>query len=191
MSKAPPEWKSDAERFYARQKFDKIKADLTADLPVNSVISIAIVDDPLSSTGQKIPVVRALRHDVLAQMRSRQQLDEAHFAAGRLWEYYFEQSEIGSIRAIDPSKEAVDGGRIPEMISDSQIKAFRKLNEGDCVLGEVKSDLVRDILGDRQTLRIAATNRGLTTMRGFKSLTDHFIESLNILAVLWGFSTCQ
>lgn len=189
---AKPEWKSEAEKFYAKQQFDRIRRDLTKDLPTGSVVTIAIVDDP-NRDGQKIPVVRSLREDTLSQMRSRQQIDDAHFAAGRLWQRYFEQSEIGSIRAIDPGKEAVDGGRLPEMITDQQIKAFEKLNESYQTLrSKIGADgptIVRDVLGGRMSITKAAERRGITSGRGVTELSNRFKDSLNILAVLWGLAT--
>lgn len=185
---AKPEWKSEAEKFYAKQQFDRIRRDLTKDLPTGSVVTIAIVDDP-NRDGQKIPVVRSLREDTLSQMRSRQQIDDAHFAAGRLWQRYFEQSEIGSIRAIDPGKEAVDGGQLPEMLTNTQIKAFEKLNECYRRLGLGRSALLRDILGQRMSVTKAAEKRGVTSGRGITELCDIFRDSLNILAVLWGLAT--
>src|SRR3569833_1982878 len=70
----------------------------------------AVVDDPYGTIpGEKIAVTRAIRDDPLAEFHARKQIDDAMMAAGRTWHQHHENSEIGGVRAIDPTKEAVDG----------------------------------------------------------------------------------
>jgi hypothetical protein len=102
----------------------KIYDRQSRDLPINSKVAEAIVDDPLEA-GAKLKVLRSVRDDPLADMHSRRQIDDAMLAAGREWQRYHEDTQIGGISAIDTTKEAVDGGRIPEPITDRQIKAIR------------------------------------------------------------------
>lgn len=168
---------------------DKIHDRLAADLPINSRVAIAVVADPYSKIGEKINVLRSTRDDPLAGMRARGQIDEAQLAAGRLWQRHYEDSEIGSIRAIDPSREAVDGGRVREIINERHSKALKLLREADVELGQWRSNLVRDVLGQRVMLKDAAFRRGAVTEREVLKVGREFRASLDILAYLWGFAS--
>lgn len=169
-------------------KTDKIHQRLSQDLPVNAVVSIAIVDDPYSEVGEKIQVIRSTRTDALAGLYARNWIDDAQFCAGRKWENLFESAEIGSIRAIDPTKEAVDGGRIPEPITDHQISALRKLDEAHQWLGRDGYNIVFAVLGERHLLKEAAQRCGYVTAREIDYFSRRFRECLETLAQLWGFA---
>src|SRR3974390_2897019 len=73
--------------------------------------AVEVVDDPYGPG--KIDVVRSVRDDPLAGLRARRFIDEAQFVAGRHWQQCWEDSEIGQVRAIDTTKEPVDGGKGP------------------------------------------------------------------------------
>lgn len=165
---------------------DKIHDRISHDLPINSRVAIAIVDDPYSSVGEKITVVRSVRDDPLAGMLSRGQIDQAQFAAGREWQRYAEDCEIGSIQAIDTTKEAVDGGRMREPITDRQIIAFKAIAESRQALGHEGNRLVFDILALRVTIRQAAESRGRFTQWGWKATGREFRACLEKLADLFG-----
>ncbi len=147
-------------------KEPKIYDRMSADLPINSVVAETVVKD---EAGDYIKVLRSIRDDPLAGMLSRDQIDTAMFEAGRLWQKYYEHSEIGGISAIDPTKEAVDGGRIPEPITDRQIEAIRELGNADKELGEYGASIIRDVLGRHQ-------------------LGRRLRECLDTLAHLWNFA---
>lgn len=169
-------------------KQDKIHQRLSDDLPINSRVAITIVADPYSRIGEQIQVLRSTRDDPLAGMHSRAQIDDAMMAAGRKWQELYECSQIGGIGAIDPGKEAVDGGRFPEPISDRQIKAFRKLNEARLELGGEGYHLIVEILGSRVSIADAACVRGYQSKDGKAYIGRRFRECLNTLAVHWGFA---
>lgn len=158
------------------------------DLPINSRVAVAIVADPYSETGDKIEVLRSVRDDPLAGMLSRKQIDEAQFHAGRLWQRFHENSEIGAINAVDPCKEKVDGGKSPEPIGERQIRAFRALAEADKALGVEGRQLVRDILARRWSISEAANYRGVQAELEVKYIGRRFRECLETLAELWGFA---
>jgi hypothetical protein len=167
---------------------EKIHDRISRDLPTNSRVALAVVDDPYSSMGEKITVVRSVRDDPLAGMVARGQIDPAQFAAGRKWQEYAEQCEIGSIQAINTTKEAVDGGRMREPITDRQIAAFKAISESEQVLGDDGAKLVRDILARRVTIRQAAESRGRFTQWGWKVTGHEFRQHLETLAIMWGFA---
>lgn len=171
------------------QATEKVYDRQSTDLPINSIVAVAIVADPYSDQGEKIQVLRSVRDDPLAGMRSRNQIDDAQFAAGRKWQYYAEQCEIGSIQAIDTTKTAVDGGKAREPITDRQIEAFKRLYESNKKLGSERNRLIFDILGLRRTIREAAEARGRFTKYGWDRTGIEFRECLELLAVLWGFAS--
>ena len=158
------------------------------DLPINSVVSEAVVDDPLEK-GATLILFRSLRDDPLAGMLAKGQIDDAMFAAGRLWQTYHEYSQIGGVRAIDPAKEAVDGGKLPEVITLRQMEASDKLAEAKKALGFQGITLVRCILGERMTVQQTAMRLGLCSEREFNYISRRFRECLETLAVLWGYAS--
>jgi hypothetical protein len=173
----------------AKRQTEKVHDRRSSDLPTNSIVSIAIVADPYSDIGEKIEVLRSVRDDPLAGMLSRNQIDQAQYEAGRQWQRFHEQSEIGSnLRSIDPTKEAVDGGRVPEMLSDAQMKAFRALAGADKELGPLGAGLLRDILGKCMTVSQAALRREFYTQYAVKAIGKHFRWSLERLAIRWGYA---
>jgi hypothetical protein len=153
------------------------------DLLRNAQVAPVIVDDPYSR-GDKIAVVRSLRDDILAEMLSRGEIDQAQFDAGRKYERYAEQAEIGNVQAIDPRKEAVDGGRGYEGITDAQIDAVRALSEAARVLGAKGELVVRTVLIERKRF----SHLGMPE-RATASVRVRFFTYLEILAEFWGCAT--
>src|SRR5215510_2842401 len=96
----------------------------------NAMVAPALVDDPYPvNPGDKIMVLRSTRHDVLADLKSRNLIDDCDLAAGRHWQMAYEMAGIGGVRAIDPGKEAVDGGELPEVLTDVQINGMKELRD--------------------------------------------------------------
>lgn len=166
---------------------DKIYDRLSSDLPINSVVAPAVVDDPLER-GAKLRVIRSLRDDTLAYMHSHGQIDDAQLHAGREWQEYHENCEIGGARAIDPTKEAVDGGRFKEPDNSRYSAAFKALYEARKDLGVDGYQLIQDVLGSRTTLTEAAIARGHCSLADRKYVGRRFRECLESLAVLWGYA---
>ena len=166
---------------------DKIYDRMSADLPINSVVAPAVVDDPLEK-GAKLKVMRSLRDDTLAYMHTHGQIDDAQLSAGRLWQRHHEDCEIGGARAIDPTKEAVDGGKFKEPDNSRYSEAFRALREARRVLGIDGYQLIQDVLGSRVTVTEAAISRGHCSMADRKYVGRRFRECLETLAILWGYA---
>src|ERR1700760_3482336 len=75
------------------------------------------VDDPYATReGETIVVLRQLRNDPLARLHNHRQIDKAQYLAGRRYQRDWEIAERGA-RAIDPTRERVDGGALPEALS--------------------------------------------------------------------------
>lgn len=167
---------------------DKVHDRRSTDLPANSIVAIAIVQDPYKQD-DKIEVLRSIRDDPLAGMISRQHIDEAQYNAGRKWQGYYEASEIGGVIAINPTKEAVDGHGPPRPhITDRQMEAFKELKEADKVLGLEGCALVRDVLGRRMSISQAAVARCMTSRYEIEYMGRRFREALESLAILWGYA---
>lgn len=167
----------------------QIHTRTTVDAPAKAVVAEAVVDDPYATyPGEKIRVTLSTRDDPLAEMRARKQIDEAQFIVGRLWQTHHENSEIGGVKAIDPTKEAVDGGRMAEPLGEIQIRAFRRLNEARTALGFQGHYLISCILGERLSVQQTSTRLGLTTEREFNYISRRFRECLETLAKLWGYA---
>lgn len=139
--------------------------------------------DETADNVSKITV--AVGDDILWGMLSRNQIDKAQFEAGRMWQRYHERAEIGGANAIDPTKEAVDGGKIPEPITDSQIDAIRKLNEAREVLGARNTSLIYEILGSGKTF----SNLAVEWCCDRKELGNRFRFALEVVANIWGLTT--
>lgn len=154
------------------------------DLLRNAQVAHDVVTDPYGRDGEKIAVFRSTRDDILAEMKSRGEIDQAQYDAGRKYERYAEQAEIGNVQAIDPGKEAVDGGRGYEGITDSQIDAVRHLAEAARVLGAKGELIVRTVLIDRKRFsHLGMPERATTSVR------IRFFTYLEILAEFWGCAT--
>ena len=92
------------------------------------------------------------------------------------------------MQAIDTSKEPVDGGRIPEPLTDGQLNAIRELRDVNNALGWELCDLVHDVLGERLSIRDAAIKRGAVSAREVLSVGYMFNRALNTMAVFFGYA---
>jgi hypothetical protein len=164
----------------------KVHDRMATDLLRNALVAPIEVDDPYER-GEKIVVMRSLRNDPLAGLHSRGQIDQAQHDAGRDFQRDFEAAERGP-RAIDPSKEAVDGGVTPEPITESQQKAARKLGEIYRVLGPDLSALLHDVLIGGMTRSEVAARRGLQGRRWEEFFGERFRGALDRIAVIYGYA---
>jgi hypothetical protein len=166
---------------------EKVYDRQSIDLPINAQVAPDTVADPLER-GAMLRVTRSIRDDPLARLYIRSKIDTAQLAAGRHWQRLYEAAEIGAASAIDPGKEAVDGGKFPEPITDEQIHAFRSLNAVYRVLGEDGGALIRAVLGRGLMVTQVAQAWGVTTKRETEYLGTRFRECLERMAIHWGYA---
>lgn len=141
----------------------------------------AVVDDPYEP-GSNIAVLRATRDDPLAGMFSRGSIDLAQMSAGRKWQQHWEDAEIGAVRAIDPTKEPVDGkGPPPAPFTERKRLAMLELRQVSIVLGWEGNRIVNEILGDRLGLFIVAERHN----KPKKYMGQRFRECLETMAKMW------
>lgn len=151
-------------------------------------LAVAEVDDPYPlEPGAKIIVMRSLRDDPLQTLFVKKVIDEAQFAGGSAYMEDWETAERGP-RAIDPTKEAVDGGRLPEPFTERQRKATKRLNEANAALGNAGTALIMNVLVLRQTMKQVAANRGLSGSRWEDYFSKRLQEALDTLALVYGFA---
>ena len=132
-------------------------------------------------------VLRNTRNDPLAGMHARRFISDEQYHAGRAFQQDFETAERGP-RAIDPGKEAVDGGRLPEPITEAQQKAVLRLMRAERDLGRDGASVIHDVL------IIGLGISQLTSRRGYKGevwrryFGQRLNECLNTLAIFYGFA---
>ncbi len=167
----------------------KIHDRRSKDLPRNAEVAAVKIDDPLAlEPGEKIVALRSLRNDPLGKLHSHHQLDEAQYRGGRAFQDDWEKAERGP-RAVDPTREYVDGGRAREPITERQRKAVLRLNRAERELGADGSVLVHEVLILGMTIEQVGHRRGLTAQRWTDYFARRFRECLDRLALIYGFAT--
>jgi hypothetical protein len=166
-----------------------IAHDRTArDLVRNAMAVPVEVDDPYEE-GARIVVLRSTRGDPLADMHGKGQIDQCDYVAGRHWQAAWENAEIGGVQALDPTREAVDGGAFCEPLTDIQRRAAQDLKAAREALGVEGNALICDVLGHGLSLAEAARNRAMTSETDRKYIGRRFRECLATLAVRFGYAS--
>jgi len=159
------------------------------DLPRNAEVAAVEVDDPLAlDPGEKITVLRSIRNDPLGRLHSHHQIDEAQFRGGRAFQDDWEKAERGP-RALDPTREYVDGGGMREPITERQRRAVLRLNRIARELGTDGIVLVHQMLVQGLTMEQVASRRGLRGQRWRDYFSKRLRECLDRLARIYGFAT--
>jgi hypothetical protein len=174
-----------------KKPYDPAKAhDRRAqDLLRNAEVATVEVDNPLAlEQGEKIVALRSIRNDPLARLHSHRQIDEAQYQGGRAFQNDWERAERGP-RAVDPTREYVDGGQTREPITEGQRKPVLRLNRAERELGADGSALVHDILVHGLSMEQVGLRRGLRTQRWKDYFSRRFCECLDRLALIYGFAT--
>lgn len=159
------------------------------DLLLKAQVVAVEVDDPYAlEPGDKIVAFRSLRDDPLARLHCRQMIDDAQYAAGKDYRRDMELIEISGARAIDPTKEAVDGGRFVDRDSDAYGKAHKRLTEAGTVLGQFHESLIRAVLGGNLFPAQVAVVWGYTSERDQDYYARSFRTGLEALAGFYGYA---
>jgi hypothetical protein len=173
-------------RLHKRQKIHDRRS---TDLPRHAEVAEIEVDNPLAlEPGEKIVTLRSLRHDPLGRLHSHHQIDEAQYRGGRAFQDDWEKAERGP-RAVDPTREYVDGGRAREPITERQRAAVLRLNRAERELGADGSALVHEVLILSMTMEQVGQRRGLATQRWADYFSRRLRECLDRLALIYGFAT--
>lgn len=158
------------------------------DLPLNAEVAPVEVDDPLAlEPGEKIIALRSIRGDPLAKLHMHHQIDEAQYRGGRAFQNDWEKAERGP-RAVDPTRERVDGGQMREPVTEAQRRAVVRLNRIEHELGADGTALVHEVLIQGMTMQQIGERRDLTTQRWKDYFARRFQECLDRLALFYGFA---
>ena len=161
------------------------------DLLRNAEVAVVEVDNPLAlEPGEKIVALRSIRDDPLGRLHSRRQIDEAQYQGGRSFQNDWERAERGP-RAVDPTREYVDGGQMREPITEGQRKAVLRLNRAERDLGADGSALVHDVLVHGLSMEQVGQRRGLCSQRWNDYFARRFQECLDRLALIYGLATAH
>lgn len=141
------------------------------------------VEDPYDRNS-KVGMLRQTRTDPLARLHAHHQIDDAQFRAGREYQKDKEVAERGA-RAIDPTREAVDGGLMPEALTDRQVKARKRIVKIERDLGRRLTGVLEAVLIDGRTMEQLAQSKSQAILKLHGNL---FRVALNELAQVYGFS---
>ena len=158
------------------------------DLPLNAEVAAVEVEDPLGlEPGDKIVALRSTRGDPLAKLHTHHQIDEAQFRGGRAYQNDWEKAERGP-KAVDLTRERVDGGQMREAITEGQRQAVARLNRIEHELGADGTSLVHEVLVLGMSMQQVGERRGLITQRWKDYFARRFQECLDRLALFYGFA---
>ena len=170
------------------RKSTKIHDRRAQDLPRNAEVATVEIDNPLGlEPGEKIVAIRSIRNDPLARLHSHRQIDEAQYRGGRAFQDDWEKAERGP-RAVDPTREYVDGGQAREPITERQRRAVLRLNRIERELGTDGIMLVHEVLVQGLTMEQIGQRRGLRGQRWMDYFARRLRECLDRLALAYGFA---
>jgi hypothetical protein len=89
-------------------------------------------------------------------------------------------------RAVDPTREYVFGGRMPEPITEGQRKAVVRLTRANRELGADGAALVHEVLVLGMTMEQVGQRRGLRTQRWSDYFARRLRQCLDRLALIYG-----
>jgi hypothetical protein len=171
------------------RKVSQVHDRRAQDLPRNAEVATVEIDNPLGlEPGEKIVAIRSIRNDPLARLHSHRQIDEAQYRGGRAFQDDWEKAERGP-RAVDPTREYVDGGQAREPITERQRRAVLRLNRIEHELGADGVVLVHEVLVLGLSMEQVGQRRGLRGQRWMDYFSKRFRECLDRLAQIYGFAT--
>jgi hypothetical protein len=178
-------------RVRRRKPHDPAKAhDRRAqNLPYNAEVATVEIDDPLAlEPGETIVALRSIRNDPLGRLHSHRQIDDSQYRGGRAFQGDWERAERGP-RAVDTTREYVDGGQRREPITEGQRQATLRLTRAEHELGADGAMLVHEVLILGMTMEQVGQRRGLLTQRWQDYFARRLKECLDRLAQIYGFAT--
>lgn len=167
-----------------RRRVSVAEMPMASDAPLLVVVQ---VDDPYAlERGDKREAVRSLRDDPIERLYHRRQIDEAQREAGIAYRRDLELAEFGGARAIDPTREAVDGGgMIQDGLTDRQRKATTRLIGAGRAMGLLQESIVRAVVQGNLFPGQVAVARGFTARRVQENYAWLFRQALDALAVFY------
>jgi hypothetical protein len=143
-----------------------------------------VVQDPY--TGERQSSLVNNRGDLLGAMRAKRVLKhDWQLAVARHIEQAFERSQVGGVKAMDFSREPVDGGQIArDGYHDGHKRAYETLAKARQALGADTYKLIETVLRDRHSLTDVASMTG----HPYELVRERFRTALTTLAETFGLS---
>jgi len=133
---------------------------------------------------RKVPALVNVRESAVASLEARGQLDECQVKTADAFRAYWEATGGVGARAIDYTREYVDGRGAIDPLPERRLTASEKLRDAKTHLGWRNYDLVAKVCGEGRSFRELATSR-----RERDTMADNLRSSLDDLAVLWKLAT--
>jgi hypothetical protein len=154
------------------------------------IIRPVLMDDPFEPGTRRV-VLKNVRVNPVDAMYYAGRIDDAQMAAGNLFRSYWEEAEIGGSRAIDYSRQRVDGGRMAEPLTERAAMARSQLLAAYELLGKRPYALLTAVVGEGVSCaRIAIERphlvRGLVGKRGEGYASGLVGDMLEQLVDMWG-----
>lgn len=152
------------------------------------VEGVRMVDD-VYAPGEKVAVRVNLAEHPAELLRARGLIDEPLYVAASKFRAAYEAAGIGGVRAIDPTREAVDGGGACSVEIDAQ--AYDRLNFYARRLGPICYPLIAAVMGQgRSVSEVARAWHGAVgSIRNAQgAVMSRIIEGLEALACAEGVS---
>ena|SRR5438876_2925551 len=127
-----------------------------------------VVDNPFFSRSnaacpsnpEMIPAIVNVRESAITMLASRKKLDLAQVEATNHFRKLYEALGGKGPSGFDPGRLVVDGGKMPDGISQRQINAGQELRKCRALLGERGFRLVALVCGQGHALHEIATGSG-------------------------------
>ncbi len=140
-----------------------------------------------STNPPKIRAAHNAKESAIITMAARGHLTVAQVRAAKNFCTLWEAMGGAGARAIDYSREPVDGGRSPEAITEKQLRAGKEMKACADLLGVLGYELVCKVAGMGMSLQeVAGTER-----RRRDHAADSLRGCLEVLAVHWGYSNAK
>lgn len=152
------------------------------DKPFNARIKTVNIENPYREA-TLIQAFASMRDDPLRRLYVRKQITVIQYNAGRAYQRLCEAAEIGSIKSLDTTKEAVDGGRFSEPLTDQKLKASKTLARLSKFLGIEGETILRDVLVKRLFIDQIAMSRGFKGAHHFQYFGRRFREALDTVSL--------
>jgi hypothetical protein len=148
-----------------------------------------VIDDPMEP-GRRYEAAANVRESSIDHMASRGRIDASQKLAGDRFRKLWEMAAVGQNKAMDTSKEPVDGGGIGDPISDDLIRASQELSRVMSELGPVGSKMMIALVGEGQRIEDVAVNwsqtgGSLSGRRAEGYVSGRMIEALDDLVRFW------
>ena len=104
------------------------KAPITLATSAHIELKAGVVDDPYEK-GAKLAVMMNVREHPISRLHHAGQISDSQKIAGEMFRANYERAVLGGSKAIDYTKERVDGGMAAEPLSEAVQRAVQWLND--------------------------------------------------------------